>query len=310
MKNKIAVLLATYNGKKYINEQLDSILNQTVDCVDIIIRDDGSLDGTVDILRRYEAIDRIVLIKDGNQNKGHLLNFASLFDYAKDKYDYIMFSDQDDIWLRNKIERLMRLLKGYEDVPAFGYSNFEIWNMHTNDRKNFLQNHIIEKFEKILVQNWIYGCTMILNRKMIDLISNIPSNVDTHDYWISLCAMCNDNVKILYDSEITMVHRLHDGNATGKQDSQGIKKRSIYLWHILNGIGAEKRINTMRQCCSELEIRYGENNAKVKSLKSILGKNRFKNVINAIKNGYSGMNWHATLAFYLILIKGVRNGEW
>ena len=110
MDSKIEILMATYNGEKYIREQIDSIISQTYSNWTLLIRDDVSKDDTVKIIKEYEKKDkRIKLLEDNKGNLGFVKNFEELLKNSSE--DFIMFSDQDDYWLEDKIEKYINELK-------------------------------------------------------------------------------------------------------------------------------------------------------------------------------------------------------
>ena len=110
MNPKIEILMATYNGEKYIGEQINSIINQTYTNWNLLIRDDGSKDKTLNIIKKYEKMDnRIILIRDNKDNLGFVKNFEELL--KKSRTEFVMFSDQDDYWLENKIEKYVEVIE-------------------------------------------------------------------------------------------------------------------------------------------------------------------------------------------------------
>ncbi|MCX6660415.1 MAG: glycosyltransferase [Candidatus Bathyarchaeota archaeon] len=128
---QIDVLLATYNGEKYLREQIDSILSQTYKNWNLLVRDDGSSDNTIRIIESYRDLvpDRIVVLKDDLGNLGVIRNFSKLLGYSHS--DYIMLSDQDDMWLPRKIEltykKMQDLVKKYgDDVPLLVYTDWKV----------------------------------------------------------------------------------------------------------------------------------------------------------------------------------------
>ena len=129
---KIDILLATYNGSKYLHEQLDSILNQSYGNINVIIRDDGSSDNTVMIIKEYEQKDsRVRLLNDNLGNLGFVRNFEELMKNSTS--EYLMFSDQDDIWYNNKVETSYTRIKAIEETngkscPILVHTNSKIMN--------------------------------------------------------------------------------------------------------------------------------------------------------------------------------------
>jgi rhamnosyltransferase len=148
MKEKIDILMATYNGEKYIHEQIESIINQTYKNWRLLISDDGSVDGTVEIIKKYIKKDkRIELIEDNLGNLGVVKKFRELLKRAE--ADYIMFSDQDDIWLNNKIERTLNEVFKFKErieAPLLIHSDSFIMNNDTKvKKKRFLNNLPLKK---------------------------------------------------------------------------------------------------------------------------------------------------------------------
>ena len=125
---KVAILMATYNGEKYLSEQIESIINQTFTDWVLYIHDDGSTDGTLEIIKKYVKIypKKIILIQ-GERTGGAKFNFFSLMD--KVTAEYIMFSDQDDWWLPDKInktlEKCIKIENGQKDTPVVVFTDFK-----------------------------------------------------------------------------------------------------------------------------------------------------------------------------------------
>ena len=213
MGNKLAILMAVYNGEDFLKEQIDSILKQSYREFDLLIRDDGSQDGSCQIIADYCLLDsRITWIKQESPVHSAIHNFSILFDYAKEQYDYIMFSDQDDIWHEDKIRKELRAASAYSDTAVLVYSNFELWKYKRNLCRPMYTKNIEVSFEQCTVQNAMYGCTMLLNKKMIEMVDTIPAGLDNHDHWIALVAALN-RVKILYLPECLLLHRPPEGFA-------------------------------------------------------------------------------------------------
>ena len=135
----IEIVMATYNGEKYIKEQIESVINQTYTNWKLLIRDDNSRDKTIEIIKEYEKKDaRIRLIKDNKGNLGFVKNFEELIKNSKE--EYIMFSDQDDYWLENKLEvyhnRLNKLSEDDLKKPLLLHSNSFVCDKNLNIKKN------------------------------------------------------------------------------------------------------------------------------------------------------------------------------
>lgn len=225
---RIDILLATYNGDKYLGEQIDSILNQTYTNWNLIVRDDGSTDNTTRIIEGYRnrILDRIVVINDGLGNLGASNNFAKLLEHSQS--DYIMLADQDDIWLPKKIEltynKMRDLVDKYgDDMPLLVHTDLKIvdanmcvihdsfWNRMKLDPKS------ASSLARSLVFNVTSGCTIMMNRKLRDLSLPMPPDIFCHDWWLGLTSTAvgkND-----YVQEATLLHRLHATNVAGFQSN-------------------------------------------------------------------------------------------
>ena len=128
-EKKVAVIMSTYNGEKFIREQLDSILNQSYKNIELIVRDDGSKDKTVEIVKEYQAKHKNIKLFEG-QNLGFVKSFFELLKLAE--ADYYAYADQDDIWIENKIELAVNSLNKLDDQKpnmAFGNSDYYDENM-------------------------------------------------------------------------------------------------------------------------------------------------------------------------------------
>ena len=147
---KILVILASYNGEKYIAEQINSILTQGVQDIDILVSDDNSTDGTSYLVKELIKRNRnISLIKNINRSGSAALNFfGAIKNLTRDQlnyYDYFALSDQDDIWLPNKIKRAISRLKTYDNNPCLYGSNLTLWDERTN-KKILIRKRYKKKF--------------------------------------------------------------------------------------------------------------------------------------------------------------------
>lgn len=211
---KIAVLMSTYNGEKYIREQIDSILNQIGDfSLDLYVRDDGSTDNTLRLLEKYKAQNKL------NWYTGENLKPAKSFIHLLKKcgtYDYYAFADQDDFWKQDKILRGINKLK-FQNGPALYCSNAEL----VDDKLNTLNRNVYKAspktdFETVVCAGGLLGCTMIFNNELAEVIKkykNYPQMI-LHDFYLAvLCVSLGG--KIIYDSQSTMKYRQHRNNVVG-----------------------------------------------------------------------------------------------
>ncbi|WP_346677476.1 MULTISPECIES: glycosyltransferase [Thomasclavelia] len=212
---KVLVLLSTYNGEKYLSDLLNSILLQKNVHVDILIRDDGSIDDTINILNSFKSYDNIQVIY-GN-NIGSKNSFYKLLEICDTSYDYYAFADQDDIWLEDKIYKAIKLLKKNNISPALYLGNYTLVNKHLDFIRISKENRVYP-FEKIILKNHILGCTMVFNKQLLKVIKNHQyiniNNLPFHDHWIYiLCSAINGN--IVLDSQSYILYRQHENNVVG-----------------------------------------------------------------------------------------------
>ena len=189
---KLCILLASYNGEKYIKEQLDSIINQTYKNWKLVIRDDGSKDKTVAILNEYEKKDeRIKVLRDSKGNLGFLKNFEELLFNADE--EFVLFSDQDDFWLKNKLEKFVEKISKLDgktlSKPLLIHCNSSI----CNDRLEVIKKEFIDsKLAKERNSNiyffeyMVQGSTSMVNKKMIRKSIPFLKNVTLHDRYFHL----------------------------------------------------------------------------------------------------------------------------
>lgn len=207
----VDVLLATYNGEKYLNSLLDSLVKQKGVDIHLIVGDDGSTDQTIAIINSYSKCFQSLSLYKSNRI-GPSENFLRLLSYSKNKF--IAFCDQDDVWdefhLVNSVSRLQEtantICLTYSRVTEFNVEtdSFEIW-------PNFDKSHLLQ----ILVENPARGCTMVFSEDLRDLVKNhLPSNAVMHDWWILIIAWtCGD---VIFEKKPEVWYRLHDSNHIGK----------------------------------------------------------------------------------------------
>ncbi len=226
----VAVLLAVYNGEGYLKEQIDSILNQTVNDIKIIIRNDGSTDGSADIIKHYVECypDRVSCIS-GEPTGSAAQNFAELLKLCDDSFDYIMFCDQDDVWLPQKAEKTLVAMKSAEgkstDTPILVHTDLKVADSQLNvinesffDFQKLIQDDIT--LPKMLVQNYATGCTVMINRALRQKCGQIPKGCIMHDWWLALVAVIFG--KLICLNEATMLYRQHSNNQVGAKASYGV----------------------------------------------------------------------------------------
>lgn len=238
--NNLDILMATYNGEKYIREQIESIQKQTYTDWRLLIRDDGSTDNTLNIISEYEKNDsRLVVIKDNLGNIGVASNFETLLKLSDSQY--IMFSDQDDVWDKDKIETLYRKIKKMcRYSPCLVHSDAMIVNEKLDIIKsNFLKNRKFDSgLNRMICAGMVQGSSMMFNERLKEIILPFPEKLFMHDYYISLA--CEKFGKRKFISKSLMLYRQHLNNSIGIRVSKK-KIKNIFKNQIV--ISYEKNIN-------------------------------------------------------------------
>ncbi len=207
----IDILLATYNGGQYIENQLLSIIGQQFKDWRLVVHDDGSADDTLQILKKYQAIDpRIHLVEDGITCRSAVRNFLHLLSYAT--ADYLIFCDQDDIWFESKLQVLYDSIK-LADQPAAVYCNAYAYNgVHvTADQVSLFERDCLAN--SLFLNSGVQGCSLMFNRRLLDQLRDFPPYIVMHDHYITMGAVTFG--KLNYIDLSLMLYRQHDHNVTG-----------------------------------------------------------------------------------------------
>lgn len=227
--DSVLVLMSTYNGQKFLSEQLDSILSQTEVETHILIRDDGSTDDTLSILNYYKnRFPSDIVIIRGN-NKGWRESFFVLAEMASQhypQYNYYAFADQDDIWLPEKLISGIRELKKLAQGPQLYCSNVTRY-IDGIPQGNLRSKSIVPSFRGCLIRNYATGCTMVFNRELLKLVCHdLPQIKVAHDYWFYMVAcLCGS---VIIDDNSFILYRIHDNNQVGfKSGFREIWKRRL-----------------------------------------------------------------------------------
>jgi len=224
MGTYVEILLATYNGAHYLQEQLDSLLAQTYANWCLLIRDDGSTDATPTILAGYQKKfpSRIKIVPNDRVNLGASGNFAALL--AEAAADYLMFCDQDDVWHPDKIKRTLAEMRRLEKlhgiaIPMLVHTDLTVvdealrsvadslWRLQHSDPIGG------KELNRLLVQNVATGCTVMINRALRDLALPVPPEAVMHDWWLALVAAGFGEI-----GQVTMptvFYRQHGANDVG-----------------------------------------------------------------------------------------------
>lgn len=233
-RETVDILLATYNGEAFLDQQLASIFNQTYPHWRLIVRDDGSTDATLDIIRSYQERypGKITLLADEDGNLGPTQNFSRMLENSA--AHYVAFCDQDDVWLPEKLAttldkmRLLELQHG-ATAPLLVYTDLRVvdeglhviydsfWKYQRLDPKTG------NSLNRLLVQNVVTGCTAMFNKPLKEIALPIPAEARVHDWWIALVASAFGCTG--YVEHPTVLYRKHGDNVIGA--------RSFLFTHLL-----------------------------------------------------------------------------
>ena len=220
----VEVLLATYNGERFLREQIDSILTQEYERLRVLARDDGSSDSTIAILREYEQRfpDRFRVMPTTSPTGSAKENFLKLM--KESSSEYVCFSDQDDIWLPDKVSRSMQAMATLEShygtaTPLLVFTDLRVVDDTLKTIHESLWKHAgvkpehINNLAAILGHNIVTGCTALINRKLLKMALDMPEEAAMHDSWIALLASAFGASKMVRAK--TVLYRQHDRNVVG-----------------------------------------------------------------------------------------------
>ena len=193
---KVVVLMSTYNGEKYIQEQIESILSQTYSDVKIYVRDDGSKDKTLDVLKKYEKEDKIILLR--GKNKGFIGSFFSILKECENA-DYYAWCDQDDIWFPEKISRAVEMLENNrKEAPTLYFSDYDYYDQTMHFQKHGLDHKRGPSFANSLMDCISLGFNSVFNhRARTMMLEKIPNHSCGHDWWTYM--VCAAFGTVIYD---------------------------------------------------------------------------------------------------------------
>lgn len=221
----VSVCMATFNGEAYVARQLQSILDQLTPEDEVVIVDDCSTDGTIDVIRRME--DSRIALNVNERNRREVYSFGRAIELAKN--DVVFLSDQDDVWLPGRVALMVCALR--EQDAGLVTGNFE-W-MDSNERPLAVEfdgvraadstRHLKNIADIFIGKTNYFGCAMAFHRGLVPLIIPIPAYVESHDLWIALAAnLVKSNVHI--DQKI-LLKRQHGNNATNTISSRTLARK-------------------------------------------------------------------------------------
>ncbi|MDP6732361.1 MAG: glycosyltransferase family 2 protein [Gammaproteobacteria bacterium] len=273
---RIAILLATYNGSKYLAEQLDSILNQSYENFVIVVRDDGSSDDTVALLKDYAVrqADKFHLLDDDSTNRGASGSFSFLIEYVLQNKQvlgladaYMMFCDQDDIWSLEKIDKqvdeMLKVEKHQTEtkpMPVLIHSNLRVVSEEKSLKaESFVHYQGLEiernRFTNLVISNVVTGCTAFINEALARKAVPVSKEAIMHDWWLALVAAAFG--KVIFLAKPLVRYRQHDSNTIGAKEFVKPVPNSRSFWGKVFGRKPNEHLYEVARQAKEFQRRFG-----------------------------------------------------
>ncbi|WP_304544128.1 glycosyltransferase family 2 protein [Sulfurimonas microaerophilic] len=268
----VSVAIATYNGEKYLRKQLDSIYNQTYQNIEVIVCDDCSDDNTINILEEYSKKYNLIYYLN-EYNLGYVKNFEKAISLCNG--DYIALSDQDDIWLPQKLEVLV------EEIDKNSVIHSDAFLIDNRDRtisdswtKFYKKNTNTEMIKCIFGENDITGCTCMITKEFVSKIIPFPKEFKYHDMWIAMVGINNGGIK--YIDKPLIMYRLHENNVIGANTKEKKRLNSV--------VRKEYYLNFLSQCIVILHqsnlLKLDQNSIRAVIDNILMYSNRYNSFIN------------------------------
>lgn len=304
-QSRVAILLSTFNGEKFLPEQLDSLYAQEHTDFHIYLRDDGSSDGTLAIARQY-ARERGRMHVVAGPNLGYANSFFELLRQAGDGYDCYFFCDQDDVWLPSKVRAAVQMLAQHgllglaQSAPGMYFSK----TAYVDEKlcalglsPDFADEQL--GFGNALVQNVVSGCTMALNRPARELlVAQLPRQCLGHDWWTYLVVSAFG--RVVFDRHSHVLYRQHGANTLGMLQEGWARQ-----WLRVRRLLAHKGLGILNQL-SEFERLYGElldDRRRRQVLKLLQSRQSLrKGLCVALQGYYWRMRWTDSLMVRVLLL--------
>lgn len=272
--DKVQVLMSSYNGEKYIEEQIDSILKQVGIDIQLFIRDDGSTDKTIQIIRKKsrEYPKKIQLVC--GHNIGYKKSFMDLVYMCPDSYDYYAFADQDDVWLKDKIQKGIEQIKKEDSkYPVLYYGMMTQVDNKLRVMKDQQNFKAVPNYKMILFQNFAQGSTIIFNNSLLVMIKKYKANFEVaHDIWLPLVA--DFTGKVIGDKNSYILYRRHSSAVT-------VKMHNKYWYDLIKAIFRGKIVPNYAIPLLEGYSGYISSEKK-EYLKQLLDYKKYNNKLNLL----------------------------
>lgn len=229
----ISVAMATYNGELYIRDQIDSILEQLNKLDELVISDDFSTDSTFDILTEYAQKDCRIKIYRNKFGKGVVNNFQTAIYNCSN--ELIFFSDQDDVWLPNKVSKITQTFLEKPHIKLI-ISDITIVDqeLQTIESSFFKFNKSRTGFINNLIKNSYIGCAMVINREYLMSLLPFPKQVPMHDWWIGICSELDGTSYFLNES--LLLYRRHSETVTSLSSQYSVKQKLNFRINLILNI--------------------------------------------------------------------------
>jgi len=310
---EVSILLSTYNGEGFLSDFFNSLQKQTYKNWHLFIRDDGSKDRTIDIIKSFEKSNpgKVTVIQDNLGNLGPSKSFLTLL-RSVSKGKYFMFADQDDVWLPEKIEitlnKMLESEKKYgQSIPILIHTDAQVVDetlkpVALSFWKYQNQNPAHKSLNYLLVQNNVTGCTVMINKALKEFVTVIPEKALMHDWWLALVASAFGIIE--YVDRSTLLYRQHRGQNTGARKysfSYFFDRFAKDRQYAFNSV-----LQTVKQAEDFLKIYRNilpENRKKpVLSYINLFKTGRFKRLRIAIKYKFFKQGFIRNLGFIIILM--------
>ena len=227
----ISVCIATYNGEKYIKRQLQSILIQLDDCDEVIVSDDGSSDDTLNIINGIR--DPRIKIFEGPKKGSPISNFENAIKHSHG--EYIFLSDQDDIWVKNKITISLKYLKQYDCIVSDCIVMDKDSRCISNSFYSLNKTHY-GKLYNLVIKNGYLGCCMAFKRNIIETVLPFPSDIPMHDIWIGCIAAFRYKLKFIPDKLIYFYRHNSNISTTASKSKSTVFQKLVYRYAIIKNL--------------------------------------------------------------------------
>ncbi|MEC0234382.1 glycosyltransferase family 2 protein [Paenibacillus kribbensis] len=224
----VQILLSTYNGAAYLDEQVESLINQKDVNTQILVRDDGSTDDTVAKLNALKQRYPQQIILYPESNVGVIASFFDLIQKSSENFEFYAFCDQDDVWMPDKLARAVAQLKKKEGNRPLMYCSATQMVSQTLEPLKVWPADLARSlsFYNALIENVCVGCTMVINKETLQLVKKrMPAslkNIIMHDWWIYLCT--SSFGEVVFDSRPSIWYRQHQNNVLGGSTDGWVSK--------------------------------------------------------------------------------------